>query len=625
MKKIRLIIFLTIFFTFIIAFKVSAQAPPAQPSQSWKCLRGEPQGFTFTGAGNTNLTQDLYADGYPLNIDAYVVTCVGTKEGAVCTTTDADYDKLIFGADNTKRFPYAVSIAGGSKQKTELGKINTTATIATTGLSGGVSFYSVTIDEPEKIIAEGLGMKQSTNPFINNVTTECVSISWTTIVPPTRSDPFGIVFDSQSLEPLPNVEVTILDKNKKLVDLLGLTNPQTTEADGLFNFLVSPGTYYLTVSVPGGYVFTANPNLHPNYVKIYHKVDGTNSIYKPDEPIVEEIDTPEEIRNRKPNVEHRDIPLDPGTNKPYNVQPSTIAYRMTRLGNTTKIEGKISHPFTNVSFSQGGTLLSKVKASRFGDYKVFLENAKLKQDEDIIVLYTKVDLTKLDIIEISSSFIFTQLQTLNRFFNSFISILLSPFSSPSFAQATIRISPSAETFSLSPIFSYIEGYAYDRNNNVLPSSRVRLKLKMNDASIYETKADEKGYFIILPKYIPIFPYYLEIIPQGGGAPLTYTPSALAKKNKKYLTKEKINLVEGTKDNKSIISDSPTSTQSGITNVNQQDSKTSVNKSLDAEKKSKISSMLFLLFIIFIFFVLIGLTVFFIIKNRNNPPLSQQDF
>ncbi|KKP60141.1 MAG: hypothetical protein UR54_C0018G0010, partial [Candidatus Roizmanbacteria bacterium GW2011_GWA2_34_18] len=133
------------------------------------------------------------------------------------------------------------------------------------------------------------------------------------------------------------------------------------------------------------------------------------------------------------------------------------------------------------------------------------------------------------------------------------------------------------------------------------------------------------YFIILPKYIPIFPYYLEIIPQGGGAPLTYTPSALAKKNKKYLTKEKINLVEGTKDNKSIISDSPTSTQSGITNVNQQDSKTSVNKSLDAEKKSKISSMLFLLFIIFIFFVLIGLTVFFIIKNRNNPPLSQQDF
>ncbi len=233
-------------------------------------------------------------------------------------------------------------------------------------------------------------------------------------------------------------------------------------------------------------------------------------------------------------------------------------------------------------------------------------------------------MTKLDKIKISSSFIFTQLQTLNRFFSSFISIFLSPFSSPSFAQTTIRISPSAETFSLSPLLSYIEGYAYDKNNNVLPLSRVRLKLKMNDASVYETKADEKGYFIILPKYIPIFPYYLEIIPQGG-ASLVYTPSAFAKKNKEYLTKEKINLVEGTKDNKSIISDSSTSTQSVITNANQQDSKTSVNKSLDAEKKSKISSMLFLLFIIFIFFVLIGLTVFFIIKNRSNPPLSQQDF
>ncbi len=73
MKKIGLLFFLVVFFVSIIVFKVSSQESPAQPSQSWKCLRGEPQGFTFTGAGNTTLTQDLYADGYPLNIDVYVV------------------------------------------------------------------------------------------------------------------------------------------------------------------------------------------------------------------------------------------------------------------------------------------------------------------------------------------------------------------------------------------------------------------------------------------------------------------------------------------------------------------------------------------------------------------------
>jgi hypothetical protein len=621
MKKLKLLFFSAVFFAFIIAFKVSAQAPPAQPSQSWRCLRGEQQAFTFNGAGNTTLTQDLYADGYPLNIDAYVVTCVGTQGGATCTTTDPDYDNLIFGADNTKSFPYSVSIEGGSKQKTELGKINTKATVATAGLSGGVGFYSVTIDEPEDIIAEGLGMKQGTNEFINNVTADCVSISWTTVVPPTRSDPFGIIFDSQSLEPLPDVKVTVLDTNKKLYTLIGLTNPQTTKADGLFNFLVAPGTYYLTVSEPKGYAFTSTPKLNPNYIKIYHKADGTNSIYKPNEQIVEEIDTPEEIKNKRPNIEHRDIPLDPGTNKPYDALPSTITYKMTHLGNVTKIEGKVSHPFTDVSFSQGGVLISKVKANRFGEYKVIIEDAKLEQDEDIVVLYTKVDLTKLDIIEISSSFISTQLQTINKFLNSFISVLLSSFSSPSFAQSTIRISSPTKTFSLSPILSYIEGYAYDKDNNILPLSRIYLKLNMNNASIYETKADEKGYFVILPKYIPIFPYYLKIIPQNGGVPVIYTPSAFAKKNKEYLSDNKINLVEGTKNNKPLASNSPTLTQSEVTSADQQNSKDSVSKSLEAEKKTKVSSMLFLVFVIFIFFILIGLTVFFIIKNKNNRPLS----
>jgi len=613
LKKLGLLFFLGFIVVFISAFKVSAQEAPAQASQTWKCLRGEAENFTFVGAGSTTLTEDLYADGYPLNIYAYIVTCIGTQGGAVCTTTNPEYDKLIFGADNTKKFPYSVSIKDGSRQKTELGKINTTATIATAGLSGGVGFYSVTLDEPEQIIAEGLGMKQGTNEFINNVTSSCVSISWTTVSPPRRSDPFGIVFDSQSLEPLPNIDVTIFDENKKLYTILGLTNPQTTEADGLFNFLVAPGTYYLTVSEPKGYAFTSTPNLNPNYIKVYHKTDGTNSIYKPNEPIVEIIDTPEEIKNKKPSAEHRDIPLDPGMNKPYNAQPSTIAYKMARLGETTKIEGKVSHPFTDVSFFQGKTLLSTVKASRFGDYTAFLENAKIKQYEDIIVIYTKVDLTKVQELKISSSFIDTQLQALNKFFNSFASILLSSFSSPSFAQSTIHIPPTTEkTFTLSPILSYIEGYAYDQNNNVLPLSRIYLKLNMNNASIYETKADENGYFKILPKYVPIFPYYLEIIPRDGEVPIIYTPSAFAKKNKEFLTEEKIDLMNATKQDKPVTATTITSFPS------QQRKQQPLPLSTTAPSKQSttgLGSFLFFILIIVFLFILVGLTVFFVMKKK----------
>ncbi len=210
--------------------------------------------------------------------------------------------------------------------------------MTTQGLIGGLTFYGVTIGDDALLVGKGPAQKLGTAPFSELVTTKCVSISWNTVFPPPspslsechdsvaneqtefcrKNDPFGIVFDSQSLEPLPNIKVTIFDKNKNKYFLPGLTNPQTTLADGLFNFLVEPGVYYLSTSLPDGYKFIANPNLHPNYVKIYHKIDGTNSIYKPDEPVAELIDTPEEVAAGKPDMEHRDIPLDPGAGAPYN-------------------------------------------------------------------------------------------------------------------------------------------------------------------------------------------------------------------------------------------------------------------------------------------------------------------
>ena len=145
---------------------------------------------------------------------------------------------------------------------------------------------------------------------------------------------------------------------------------------------------------------------------------------------------------------------------------------------------------------------------------------------------------------------------------------------------------------------------------------------MNKASVYEIKADNIGYFKVPPKSIPIFPYYLEILPPSGGV-ITYSTSEFAKENKKYLDNNKINLLAGTKDNKSLISGIPTSTSSSITNTNNQN--VNQQKTEASKNKSKISSMLFLVLIIFVFLILIGLTVFFIIKNKNNPPPSPQNF
>ncbi len=628
MEKIRLFFFLTVFFCFVFVFKVSAQSNLAQDSQSWKCLRGDEKTFTFNGANNATVTEDWYADGYQFDNDAYIVSCVGTDAGGVCSTSNADYDELIFRNDNTKLFPYSVVVKDGAKHKIVLGKLRVTATVTTAGLTGGMAFYSVTLNDLQGALGTGVGQKLSTFPFGEGSFTKCVTISWTTILPtPTpvpvvvnngggnecrgngcddnrahrRWDPFGIVFDSQSLEPMANIKVTIYDKNKVFYRLLGLTNPQTTRADGLFNFLVEPGTYYLTTSLPSGYAFTKNPNLQPNYIKIYHKEDGSNSIYSPDEPIVEEIDTPEEAKNGRPDIEHRDIPLDPGTNQPYVVEPSTILYKTIRLDNKTTIDGRVSHPFTMVKFTQGEVDLEEIRADRFGYYLIDIDNSSIKQDQDITVTYRKPDYTKIDSVEIS----------LKKLINSLFGFVLAPFS-PALAQTRIRITPTSSSFTIPPILSYIEGYAYDKNGQIIPSARVLLKLKMNNAVFYETKANEKGFFRIPSKLIPIFPYYLQVVPKSGQA-ISYTTTDFVKQNKDYLKEAKINLIQP-----NFIVKAQTVENSSNSNLDTSSDKTSSStQKKPTPPSSKTSS--FLIAVLIILFCLIGAIVlaYFIFRSRKS--------
>jgi len=545
-------------------------------------------------------------------------------------------------ADNTGVFPYKVTIEGGAKQKTTLGKIHTKATVETAGLTGGVVFYAVAIEDVDALLGKGAGQKLATSPFSDSASTICATIKWSTVFPPTptptvvptqrqgngnlsnaatrkrmRMDPFGIVFDSQSLEPMRGVKITIFDENKNKYDLIGLTNPQITAADGLFNFLVEPGTYYLSLEVPSGYSFSSGANLHPNYVKIYHKMDGTDSIYRPDEPIVEEIDTPEEEVNGYPDMEHRDIPLDPGGNPPYHVAPSTISYSMIRVGNTLRVSGKNSHPLSEVVFSQNQGKIIQVKADRFGFYDVDLDNRYLVQDEPINVTYIKENLTATELENQASFF--------KRIISVFMKKILSPFVGSSLAQMRIRIddnNSSDYSLTLNPIFSYLEGFAYDDRNNIVPNARVRVKLKMNNATVYETDADKNGYFKIEPKHIPLFPYDIEIANNQGGDVLGMSTSQFASKNKEFLKKERINLLAATKADKPVITPTVTKNRE-IQEVNNDQSfaqtKTlgkSAGQTASSEKQSGGAALL-LVFMIVFFSILAGVTAFFIFKKRQS--------
>ena len=146
-----------------------------------------------------------------------------------------------------------------------------------------------------KISVGAGGQQQGTFTFED---TKCVSIEW---------DPYGRVFDSQSLEPIPGVQVGLFDNLNPQQLTQTTNNPQIIQQDGTFNFLSKAGTYYLNVlQMPSGYSFVANPRLNANYGKAYSQRNGSPSIYKPGQPIVETAGNPQ----------HRDIPLDPGNSSP---------------------------------------------------------------------------------------------------------------------------------------------------------------------------------------------------------------------------------------------------------------------------------------------------------------------
>lgn len=83
---------------------------------------------------------------------------------------------------------------------------------------------------------------------ISGVASDVISVTFT--------DPFGIVFDSVTNNPIANASVTIYNADGTLcvngVDIAaGDFNPQTTAADGAYNFLCANGNYYITVNAAG--------------------------------------------------------------------------------------------------------------------------------------------------------------------------------------------------------------------------------------------------------------------------------------------------------------------------------------------------------------------------------------
>lgn len=537
MKKIFTSFFLVL--TFVLFLRTTSAQTDITP-----IITGGPaasQNKVMLAPKQSEAVVELSGSGLVPNFEVYIINCLPTNEGEKCTTGNPDYDSdAILGIGGIP--PQVAFIDGGEAKRTtdNLGRVKATVKFIVTQ-SIGNTFYGVQINPPV-LTNEGRNDSLQYGTFQFDPAIRPIDF---------RADPKGRIFDSQSLEPISNVQVTILNENKQPYTDADVTNCKTGKTvkgststvceDGQFNFLVPQGVYYLSLNqaTHPNHTFSANPILNTNYIKAYagpteycYQGPGEThqtcaKLYQPDEAINE--NPPDEVE--------RDIPLDPGTNSRAISEPVSITYGNYSVGLNTRFEGKVSHPFSIIKLigvTSAGEYAT-TKADKYGKWDITLANDTI-QNEDLTLTITKVDLTQDQPTSRRPS-LFSQLKK----------FLLS------FWQKDVSAQTKNPIFQ--PIPRYLEGYAYDSSGKIIPNATVKIKLEMNPskkAVYYQTTADENGFFKVDPNNLPTFSYYLEFVKPGSTTAIKMSISQFAQKNRSYLENNNINLMTAKKEEQSLI-------------------------------------------------------------------------
>jgi hypothetical protein len=228
---------------------------------------------------------------------------VPTNNATICTTGNSSLDNELFGTytGTQSNFEYLHATFGyefhppvlavnAYKRGESLSNpfIAPSTNGSALGSMGIVEWQSHTRDElertfyamnyPDDLFSNGRRGTQQQGTWVPTVeNTNCVMISW---------DPYGTVFDSQTLRPIKNAEVTLLMKRSngaftkvEAKEVLGnFRNPYITGEDGAYNFNVASGEYKLVVKADG-YVFPyVSSELNPDASKRYENIYGGESI-----------------------------------------------------------------------------------------------------------------------------------------------------------------------------------------------------------------------------------------------------------------------------------------------------------------------------------------------------------
>jgi hypothetical protein len=219
----------------------------------------------------------------------WILECI-QKDGIKCTTGDPNLDKTLMGREfysyltgqQGYKFNGLFSVSGNNASRvTQVypnnpvqsvnGKIQVHEWDSRTRDNLGRIFVAMS-----EIGAGGdgeVGGQQQGTLFFDSTDKRCVMIKW---------DPYGLVFDANTLEPLSNVKITLLEKTetgtfapfegKNIPG--GVVNPILSENDGGYNFLVPDGVYKLQINDSRYALVTDSDKVNPKastlYSDIYH-------------------------------------------------------------------------------------------------------------------------------------------------------------------------------------------------------------------------------------------------------------------------------------------------------------------------------------------------------------------
>ena len=583
---------------------------------------------------------------FPSNKEVYIVECVHHTRNnqivATCTTGSDNLDQKIFKANNfstlSNEIGYSLSrnenygifkIENNQAKKINPQSFTTNAAGETpvlewqsyTPQNHERKWYGFFINQTqeEQIMGQG-GLQQGKVEFPPFQDKDCATISW---------DPAGRVFDAKTLEPIPNVQVTLL-KNydgqfaDAQISELTIVNPYITLEDGGFSFYVSNGEYKLTPSHLN-YSFPVNSlnEISKNYDQIY-----LNPRYgKPKEPktLIYPAQTGE-IINVLNRMEFRDIPLKPNNDVGYTypLKVYSFTHQINKLTQEIVFSGKASHPFTKVtlykkSIDENGQETSGVFGSylsnHLGQFNFFVPLSSLKENESITdPQFEKSDLTNLN---------FNQQSLMEKV----KSLLTKIFKKVSAQQSNVV------TLKINPILPRLEGFAYDENQKVLPNTKVGIYLSFSNIPYYTTKTDEKGYFQIPSNKLPNEPYEIRYQTEDKQT-IKLSTSKFLSQNASYLTKNKINLNQVVDEKRKVITPtkiSPTKTKKEIERISiypssynpPSQSSVSSNSQNPSSSLTNNNSNLVLLTVLILLILIItvfALIFFYYHKNKSQPQI-----